>query len=454
MVMKVLLGTHLFFPYDRAGTEVLTLEMARGLRTRGHSVQIVTGKAEKNASGKKNLWLTQDLYDGFTVHRLHYGAASYSDPITLHISASDRVRLVRELVSHLTPDIVHFNHIKVFSGMVIPEIKAMGIPVFFTPTDFWTVCPKATLFRTYDKEVCEGPGDAVNCVRCYQPMPTWASRLALKIGKTPLRKLSGRINSLNALGRRVDVMIDCVNAADRVLPATRFLADVLIRHGIDENRIKVVPYGVEVGYLPEKVSIPAYFTDASPLRLGFIGTLSEVKGPHIILDALSFLADNNRKVVLDIYGKVGQGNPYCRMLQEKAKEFGTAVQFRGMFPHEKIGEIMRRLHLVIVPSLWYESTPLVLCSALAAGIPVLVSRLGGMTEVVNEGINGFSFPAGDARALSTIISKILDNPKMLETIQRNSEGRKRSMSDYVGEIESEYFAVMTNGSLEEVERID
>lgn len=454
--MKILLCVHIFFPDHRAGTEVLTLELARGLRARGHSVQIVTGIAERNIAEKASPWLTQDIYDSFVVYRLHYGTANPRDSISLHLSAPDRVRLVRDLVSRLNPNLVHFNHIKVFSGQVIPDVRAMRIPVIFTPTDFWTVCPKATLFRTYDKEVCEGPGDAVNCVRCYQPMPTWASRLALKIGKTPLRKLSGRINSLNALGRRVDVMIDCVNAADRVLPATRFLADALRRHGIDENRIKVVPYGIDVGYLPEKVSIPAHFTDASPLRLGFIGTLSEVKGPHIILDALSFLADNSRKVVLDIYGKVGQGNPYCRMLQEKAKELGTAVQFRGMFPHEKIGEIMRRLHLVIVPSLWYESTPLVLCSALAAGIPVLVSRLGGMTEVVNEGINGFSFPAGDARALSTIISKILDNPEMLETIQRNSEGRKRSTSDYVGEIESEYFAVTTNGSFEEVEskRID
>jgi len=58
------------------------------------------------------------------------------------------------------------------------------------------------------------------------------------------------------------------------------------------------------------------------------------------------------------------------------------------------------MHALVVPSTWYESTPLVLCSALAAGTFALVSRLGGMTEVIVEGENGFSFAAEDAGDVS------------------------------------------------------
>lgn len=443
--MKILLCVHIFFPDHRAGTEVLTLELARGLRTRGHSVQIVTCTAEREVPEKASPWLTQDLYDGFTVHRLHYGAASYHDPITLHIFASDRVRLVRDLVSHLTPDVVHFNHIKVFSGRVIPEIKAMGIPVFFTPTDFWTVCPKATLFRTYNKHVCEGPGDAVNCVRCYLFVPEWAARLALKIGETPFWRLSGKVSSLHSLRRRLNTIVDCINAADRVLPATRFLADVLIRHGVDANRIKVIPYGVDIGCLPQKAAIPEKFTEKSPLRLVFIGTLAEIKGPHVVLQALDLLGDKGRRLIFDIYGKVDQAQTFFRSLSERTRGCTTPIQFKGVFPHEKIGEVIRGYHLVIVPSLWYESSPLVLCSAIAAGISVLVSRLGGLTELLREGINGVSFPPGDARALSDTISKILDNPEAIN-IQSDSAAGISSGSDYVNKIESEYLKILAHAT--------
>jgi glycosyltransferase involved in cell wall biosynthesis len=443
--MNLLLGVHQLFPQVHTGTEVLTLELARGMRRLGHHVEILAGAPERNVSERERSWMTQDDHDGFLVHRLHYGVGQHREPISYDLTVIDRICLVRELVSQRKPDVVHFNHVIGFSARVIPEIHEMGIPVIFTPTDYWIICPAVSLFRTYEKRPCDGPEDAVNCVRCYKPVPRLAAKLAMRIGRLSQGRLRGNIENLYALGRRVRVLVDDVNAADKILPATKFLADILIRHGVDGHRVSVVPYGIDIGNLPDSVPVPKKFSETTPLRVGFIGTLSEMKGPHVVVDALSLMGERNNAVVLDIYGKLDGENPYCKKLLKKVESIRGIVHFRGLFPNEIIGEVLRGLHLLVIPSLWYESTPLVLCSALRAGTPVLVSRLGGLTEAVNEGVNGFSFPVGDGHALSEIISNILDDPEMLIKIRSHFEVRYRSTSDYAKEVESEYLKVLTPG---------
>ena len=445
--LNILIGVHQFFPDFRNGTEVLTLELARGLRTRGHSVQVLSGAPEQAGGKKSPPWLTQDRYEDIPVHRLHFAKARLQDdPLALHFSAPERIRLIQDLVARLRPDLVHFNHIMGFSAQIIPEIKKMGTPVIFTPTDFWTVCPIATLYKPFDRTICNGP-EAAECVRCFSAMPIWASRLAVKAAQLPfLGRMSGAVRTLYSVGQRLKFMTASVNVADRVLPSTRFLAAVLTGHGVDAGRIKVVPYGIDIGRVPERTAIPPHFTEASPLRLGFIGTLAELKGPHVILDALSLLGNKGRQLIVDIYGKLDPTAPYCGRLLRKADQLGAGVRFKGTFSHEKIGEIMSTLHLLAVPSLWYESTPLVLCSALAAGTPALVSRLGGMTEVVEDGVNGFSFPAGDAHALAKILASILDEPARLSGIRQRMKLFTRTTSDYVDDIEKEY-GMATKGPL-------
>ncbi len=438
--MKILIGVHQFFPKSRAGTEVLSLELARGLRKLGHSVQILT--CEEENTGGKEPWLSKDIYDDFQVHRLHFGLIGNENIIAPHLEMSHRIQLVKKLLLSVRPDLVHLNHIMGFSAKIIPEIKGMGIPVVFTPTDYWTVCPKITLFRTYEKKVCEGPGDGTNCVRCYRPVSYGIARWLLKIANTPLRYISRRLQSLYSLSHRLGFMVNCVNASNRVLTETKFLSDILIRHGVLKNLVKVVETGVDVGFLPEPISIPDSFSETIPLKLGFIGTLSEVKGPHLILEALSRLGENGKKVQFEIYGELKE-NSFCKMLQEKAKSLGQSVIFKGIFPHENMGKTLINIHALIIPSIWYESAPLVLCSALSAGTPVLISRLEGMTELVAENVQGYSFTPGDVQALSLLLEEILKNPKMLSKIYEHSQLRVRTTDQYVKDVEKEYKAILT-----------
>ncbi len=434
--LNILLCTHIFFPKNRAGTEVLTYELAQGLKSLGHDISILTGEPEDNIYYKVKPWITSGDYEGLLVYRLHYGTKR--NAFLNHIDIPERIELTQNLINTIKPDLVHFNHLIGFSTKIISIIRSMRIPVVFIPTDFWAICPKITLLRTFDQSLCDGPKDIVNCLRCFKHMPKYSAQLLIKASQSPIRNILPKLNVVDSLIKRQDIIINNINSADKILPATHFLKEKLISQSIKQNKIKVVSYGVDIGLIPSKISIPNRFTDKSPLHLGFIGSLVELKGPHIIVDALKCLGNDKKRVVLDIYGQFDDNNSYHQRLKTKIEDIGPSVQLKGVFPHHKMGEVLRSFHFLIVPSIWHEDTPLVLCSALSAGIPAIVSKVGGMTEVINEGINGFSFPVGDSRSLSAIILEILNNPRRLASIFENDSFWNRSTLDYTIDIENEY----------------
>jgi glycosyltransferase involved in cell wall biosynthesis len=436
----ILLGVHQFFPEYQTGTEVLTLELARGLRKRNHTVHILTCVVEHKVPYTVKPWLTFDEYDGFPVHRLHYGVSNWNKIVYFELSNLDRITIVKDLIASIKPDIVHFNHLIGFTGKIIPEIKKMGIPAIFTATDFWAVCPAYTLYKRFSKRVCEPPVGPVDCLRCLLQIPALAAKIALQMGRTPLHKINIKVLALHALDNRQQTITECINAADAVFVSTRFLKNILIKGGINEKRIKIIPYGIDVGDLPESLLIPLEFSEKNPLRLGFIGTLSEKKGAHVLLDAIAQSGD--KKIELFIYGNTEGDNPYCKVLFQKAEPLGNKVCFKGTFPHEKIGEILRGIHILVIPSVWYESSPLVLTSALNTGVPLIVSDLGGLTEMIHGGDYGFSFPPGDEKKLGSIIYDIADKPELLRKIRENMKGLNRITMDYVNEVESEYLKIL------------
>lgn len=451
--MRILLGVHQFFPHHGTGTEVLTLQMAQGLRRRGHEAAIVTGEPNWSHADNVPTSLSSDSYGGLPVYRVHFGPGRRRDPISLHLNAPDRVRLVLDVIHQWKPDVVHLNHLAGFSGQVVPAIGALGVPVVFTATDYWPVCSLATLRRRFDQQNCQGPAEGVDCVRCLSPVPTgaWLARLGLMIGKTPLPLVLGPARSLHVIPLRAGMLIDHANQARLILCSTRFLADVLVRHGADDNKVRVLPYGVDVGPLPEPVPIPDRFTPEQPLRLGFIGSLVERKGSHVLLEALRGIGEQRENIRAEIYGnEVPNAADYYRRICAMQKDLGPVAQLKGVFLPTEIGRVLRGLHALVVPSTWYESAPLSLCSALAAGVPVIVSRLGGLTEPIVDGQTGLSFPPGDAAALGNLFSGLVRKPNTLAGMRRAGESSpRRTIDDYVADAESIYHEVLFPSQMRE-----
>lgn len=443
--MKILLAPHLFFPAHQAGTEVLTLELARSLRQKGHAVTIVTCARHQDIGEESGPWLSKDNYDGFDVFSINFLAGNQLNSITHHAESSERAEILVALVKQLSPDLVHFQHANGFSSAAIPAIKKLGIPVFFTATDFWSICSRTNLYKPHTSTVCDGPKTPAQCLACALPMlPESIARAIMVMANDKTTKISNTLGQLYALKRRLPDMTSNINMADGIFAATHFQAGMLTKYGVSRANLKVFPYGVRLGELPGKAEVPGTFSAEAPMKIAFIGSLTRIKGVHVFLKALRKLSPEKlARLDVSIYGKtLANDDDYGRELKSHAAKLPPTIKFAGTFPHDEIGSILRSQHLCVVPSIWYENAPLVLCSAVAAGIPALVSKFDGMTEVIKEGVNGLSFSAGNPDALAQMLERLIDDAGWIRNALSQAAASYRTPDDYCNDIEAEYLSVI------------
>lgn len=185
--------------------------------------------------------------------------------------------------------------------------------------------------------------------------------------------------------------------AAAVLPVSEDIARML-----DVTGAPVLRMGVDTAAI--RTGVGARVPEAG--LLVFIGRLADNKGVDVLIEAVSRL-DGAR---LDV---IGDGSERAA-LRQQAERVGVAgrVRFLGKLPKSQVLAALARAHLVVIPSRMgadgaKEGTPVVLCEAMAAGVPVVASDLGGLGECIHDGVDGVLVPPDDVDALTTVLHKAL-----------------------------------------------
>jgi glycosyltransferase involved in cell wall biosynthesis len=448
---RILLTVHKFFPEHRAGTEVLTLKVARELMARGYEVLVVTAnppdRDARHAVGNETEdYVFQDVpvhvigeplrLSGYTFHHEYFHPG-----IKTHFAA---------VMDRFKPDILHIFHAQNLSAAIIDEACERGIPVVCSTTDFWFVCPIVQLKRP-DGSVCRGPGEgARNCLTCYTPnlyppQSQFEEAVARKYpGWSPLfnaaplvrrllfetYKARKRPAAIDATVKRPAALRQAANKTRAIMVPTRLMSDIFVENGIRADLIEHVPFGIDTAPLiPYQQKVPSDL-----LRIGFIGTLFEHKGTDLLIEAFHALPEN-AQAELKIYGDPNQFPEYGAMLQKLAAQGRQRerIEFCGTFPNEQLGEVLANLDVLVVPSRWYENTPLVIQSSLATKTPLIVTDLGGMSEIVKHGKNGLLFTLNDAESLRRQLQSLLDDPELPKRLSDNI-APERTTSEMVDDI--------------------
>jgi glycosyltransferase involved in cell wall biosynthesis len=266
-------------------------------------------------------------------------------------------------------------------------------------------------------------------------MPKRLLALFIRLAKYrfwPERRYIPLVRSLAARSEHIGKRI---NQVDTVLVATRFMAEKLRSFGLKAKRIRHVPFAIDTTLI-KRVSIKR---SGGELRVGFIGTLSYHKGAHVLVEAVRLLSPA-LPLKVRIYGAQHQFPEYARTVRDLAAR-DRRIEFCGTFSNSEIGEVLFELDVLVVPSLWYENSPLVVHSAQAAKVPVVATNVGGMSELITTGENGFLFEREDARALSSIIQLLCNDASLLERLSRSARP-PRSITQYVDELAQIYGDVM------------
>ncbi len=464
--MRILFVLHDFLPAHPSGTEVYAAALARRLAERGHEVRIFA--TEKDIR-RAHLALEKREWEGLVVHELVNNLFYRDFRETWDFPPA--VEALEAVLDEYRPEVVHVMHLLYLSVGCVELAHRRGIPVFFTLNDYWLQCARFGQRVHADGAICHTI-DFARCGTCLarlkyaqSPLERRAARVIAAVkrfsgidlspvarateGWLPSRSSAGtparssedglaRVMAEAMARREAELRARLVPCVTRFFAPSRFLRDRFLEWGLPPEQVEVLGYGLELD--------PFRGFHRSPserVRVAFIGTLAPHKAPHLLLGAWSRLPPGLAgRARLTIHGPKNHYPEYVQGLERSARALGAVLP--GSLGHENLPAALSEIDLLVVPSVWYENSPMTIHEARATRTPVLVSDLGGMAELVEPGRSGWRFRPGDEQDLAEKLAGILRAPEQLSRLDFGGEPVK-DMRTSAGEMEERYRAALARG---------
>lgn len=218
----------------------------------------------------------------------------------------------------------------------------------------------------------------------------------------------------------------CLGAADRIVVNSDFLKEELLRSApFAGNKIVVSHLGVdERKFSPCATLAASVRRERLRAKLGlegrriilFVGRLLPIKGVHLLLRAMPQVAEQAPDAALVVVGSAGyrsrRRTPYVRRLHRTAERLGDRVRFVPFVEHGAVPDWFRLADVLAVPSGRMEAFGLVNVEAMATGVPVVATRCGGMTEIIEDGVTGrlVDLEAAERELAPTLAALLRDEP--------------------------------------------
>lgn len=431
---RVVLFVHCFFPEHFYGTEVYTYKLAQNLKK--HNFEPIIVSAKFQGTSRANNFISYYEYEGLPVYCIDKNYMPNRRVKDTYYQEEMR-SVLETILEELQPDLVHVTHIINHTAVLFEVLEKLNIPRVITMTDFFGHCLNNKL-QAADGTMCSGPNSTrINCLLClhlarihsgtavklesfiirYPWLASfeWLAGKVLKSSqaKRVVDKLIGFgnnviVDNINDVIQRPEILSKCYDKLQAAIVPTKFTYRMYRENGLNIPMHRI-PFGVDI-VSKDKVTK----TMCNHLRIGYIGQIDYHKGIDVLITAF-FAAERSNKAEVYIYGSEAQAPNYAKELRRLAD--GKAIHFMGTFPQEQTESVLSEIDVLVIPSRWYENSPLILLLALASHTPVIVSNVEGMTEFIVDGENGFIFNINDSVQLCNILVKIIDNPQIIYNMQ-------------------------------------
>jgi glycosyltransferase involved in cell wall biosynthesis len=304
-------------------------------------------------------------------------------------------------IKKFAPDILHFHTIMPFGFEFINsgEHKARRI---LTLHNYTPLCANDSCIHADDGTPCN-MSNTSQCRRCFPRAPEEIFRNHRRL----ILENLGQLNMLTTPGN--------------------FARNIYMAAGVQPENIRVVRNGTPIR---PSVLAPRQKKDGV-LRLAYIGRNSSIKGLNVLLQALLLLPHKIRreKIHLSIFGPLNENDQstfynvlsseYVQQVFSLLRPLKDVVSTHGKFDNEELPQLLDEIDCLVMPSLCWEVTPNVIQEAFACHRPVLCSNIGGMAEMVTDGVDGLHFELGDPHDLKNKILALLDDENLLLKLAAN-----------------------------------
>lgn len=398
--MKVLIASK--FLHHVGGVETYVRWLANALADRGVQVGLLGMHPPEGADlmdlpdGPRWLTPTRSFAQG-AAHRARSAASSVWSP--------GNGTQMRRALEEFTPDLVHFHGTCYqLTPAVVDAAAKAGVPTVLTAHEFKLICANQTLFDDSTGRICTA------CVGASQVRKVVA----------PLRrscmKGSRAVTALGAVeGRLADRTWH--RADPRILAPSRFMRDRLLADGWPGSRIDYL----DLPWRPDDVDVALDAPDVTRRNVVFVGRLAPVKGVDRLLRTWAVVAGSHPEARLRV---IGDGSERTDLEDQVRREGVPRVDFLGQCDSARIDAELAQALVTVHPARWYENSPFAVRESLMAGVPAIVSDLGGMPEMVGPSSGWVVPPDRDddlTRALASALqSGWAGSPALREAVHRRA----------------------------------
>ena len=424
--MKILICARQFVRPLVGGVDVYADRLGRALERAGHKVNFLTLNSSVDDQGDA-ITIVPDQDDQFQMSRLQFDFAQRPKAAFDHAYDPEMGKVVQEFLQKQKPDLFIIMNFYTVTLALVEAAKSLGIPVVHVATDFLPVCRRATFIR-WNGRSCEVGESVKTCAECFVSnrfLGRIAASVLNGIKEDTLLNLSGSYRPPHPLWvmkpywKQVDIMEQRLNILrplrkkiDLVLAPTQFTRDKFLENGFNQSQVHFLPFGVEHNHPLSHIS----HAPSPNRRFLFVGRLQPYKGTHLLLEAFDNL-ESPKGATLTIYGAAAAGyEDYFNQLMEIV-ESNELISFEGRIAPSNLSDAFAKADYFILPSTWHENSPLIILDALQSKTPVISSDIGGVTDLVQDEVNGLLFPMGDAKALQEVLQRAIDRPNLLSKLR-------------------------------------
>lgn len=388
---KILIISNYYPPNFIGGAEIIAHNQAITLQKYGFATVMAVAL---DVSGRYSLGETYlDKVDGIHVLRIAVPGENF-DSRGINFFDPTINTIFEEICELIKPDIAHCHNLIGMSLGIIDVVKKYGAKVCVTLHDNWGFCYKNTILDNKG-ELC---ANVFSCEKCLPALTAEDMYIPIGVRKSYFRRTLEKV--------------------DAFISPSQYLANSYLRAGFNYHKMHVLWNGIDTARFVgvKKIS-------SEKIRITYVGYFGKHKGIELLIKAVSML--KNKNIEINLIGAGEEQDNYKKL----AAENGCLHQLRfwGKIANQDIGNAYAETDIYCLPSIWPENQPVSITEAMACGIPVIASDLGGNRELVKDGKTGFLFKAGDEEDLMNKIKCFIDDRSLVERF--GSAGKKIMMEN-------------------------
>lgn len=384
--MKILMVNKYYF--IKGGSERYLFDLKQLLELKGHQVIPFAMVDEQNFPSE---------YENYFVDHVDYNA-----PVSLKtlrntgrlIYSFHARKKIEALIEVTRPDVAHLHMIDhQISPSILHSLRKYDIPALQTVHQYKLVCPNYRFYIEHKNEICE------RCMggKFYQPILTRCHKYSL---------LASGLIAIEAYVHKC--LKTYANNIDLFHTPSSFMKQMLVKGGLDEKKVE---HHFLVTWLDQFPFSPRYED-----FFIYLGRLSPEKGVLTLLKAMTRVKQSKLLILGD--------GPQRMALEAFARENNIAnIEFLGFKTKNEVKELMSCAAFTIIPSEWYENSPMVIYEAFAMGKPVIGASIGGITEFIEPGTDGLHFTPGNDSELAAQVRTLLDHRTKIKTMGKNARAK-------------------------------